>query len=91
MEEIQLRAEANILLAGTHRESALPFLPLDIAALLGGHSEVVRELVQQVGIEGFGGESDGVDALCAAATNQRVDIMAVLARHREVPRAPDGG
>lgn len=52
---------------------------------------MVRELVQQVGIEGFGGESDGVDALCAAATNQRVDIMAVLARHREVPRAPDGG
>lgn len=43
MEEIQLRAEANLLLAGTHRESALPFLPLDIAALptrraLGGGS-----------------------------------------------------
>lgn len=51
--------------------------PLDVAAA-GGHSEVVRELIQQFGIEGCGGASRGVDALSRAAQEQYMDIMAML-------------
>ena len=77
-----LRANANPLLAATDTESGnglklTPFVPLDIA-VQGGHSEVVRELVQQVGIEGCGGASGGVQALRIAAISQDLDIVAVL-------------
>lgn len=43
-----------------------------------GHSEVVRGMMQEVGIEGCGGASGGVNALLRAVSNQHVDIMAVL-------------
>ena len=52
-------------------------VPLEIAAY-NGHSEVVRCMIQEVGIEGCGGASGGVLALSCAAENQHVDTMAVL-------------
>lgn len=50
---------------------------MDVAAQ-NGHVDVVREFVQQCGIEGCGGTSGGVDALALAALNQHVDVMVVL-------------
>lgn len=38
----------------------------------------MRELIEQVGIKGCGGESGGVDALCQAGQQHRVGIMAML-------------
>lgn len=53
-------------------------LPLD-AATLRGHAGVVRELLQQVGIEGCGGASAGVDALeLAVQSEDTQDAMTVL-------------
>ena len=75
--KVLLRAEANPLLAGTDPGSDHTFVPLDAAAFRGG-VEVVRELVQQLGIEGCGGASGGADALRIAAMEQRFDVMAVL-------------
>lgn len=73
-----LRAKANPLLFMTMtRPSGETSLPLDAAAA-GGHSKVVRALVQEVGIEGCGGESGGVVALVAAAEEGHVDILAIL-------------
>ncbi|CBJ48675.1 EsV-1-199 [Ectocarpus siliculosus] len=43
-----------------------------------GHSEVVRELIQQLGVRGCGGVSAGVESLRLAATEQYVDIMGIL-------------
>ena len=71
-----LRAKANPLLA-TDPKSGRTHVPLDMAALK-GHSEVVCELVHQVGIEGCGGASGGVDALRLAALGRHLSIMAVL-------------
>ncbi len=73
-----LRAKANPLLTWTDPDSGIAFVPLDIAAR-NGQFEVVRELVQQVGIEGCGGPSAGVNALRQASIYQYLDIMAVLA------------
>ncbi|CAM9463650.1 unnamed protein product [Ectocarpus sp. 4 AP-2014] len=53
------------------------FLPLDVAAHF-GHSAVVRELLQRLGIERCGGESRGVDALCLAVKGRHVGIVAML-------------
>lgn len=39
---------------------------------------MVRELIQQCGVEGCGGATRGIDALVRAAANQRVDIIAIL-------------
>lgn len=72
-----LRAKANALLFRTDLESGATYLPLDAAAQC-GHSEVARELVQQLGMEGCGGASGGVNALRLAARGQYVDIMTVL-------------
>ena len=72
-----LRAKANPLLTGRNPASGKMCIPLDLAAH-NGYSEVVHEMVQQVGIEGCGGASGGVDALEQAATNQHLDTMAVL-------------
>ncbi|CAM9523436.1 unnamed protein product [Scytosiphon promiscuus] len=52
-------------------------VPLDVAAQ-GGHSGVVRELVQQRGIRGCSGEGGGFRALLLAANFQHVDIVAML-------------
>lgn len=45
-----------------------PQVPLEFTTMF-GHADVVRELMQQVGIEGCGGESGGVEALRMAAVN----------------------
>lgn len=68
------RAKANPLLT---RSGQMELVPLDGAAG-GGHPEVVRELIQQFGIKGCGGDSRGVDALSRAAQEQYMDIMAML-------------
>lgn len=67
------RVKANPLFT---RTGQMTTVPLDGAAG-GGHSEVVRELIQQFGIEGCGGKSRGVDALSRAAQEQHMDIMAM--------------
>ncbi len=73
-----LHAKANPLLAKKRPEPRKEcVVPLDVAALM-GHSEVVRELVQQVGIEGCGGASGGVQALHLAAMNRHLDILVML-------------
>ena len=72
-----LRGKANPLLTWMDSRAGKSFAPLTIAAQ-NGHSGVVRELVQQFGIEGCGGASRGVDALAVAAMNQHMDTMAVL-------------
>lgn len=71
-----LRAKADPFLTLTSSDGE-EYLPLDLAADR-GHSEVVRELLQQVGIEGCGGPSGGYHALCSAAGEKRLDIMAIL-------------
>ncbi len=76
--KVLLRAKADPLLTTTVGEEGITSTPLDVAAQ-NGHFEVVRELVQQVGIEGCGGASEGVDALEQAARKQHLDIMAMLA------------
>ena len=81
--KVLLLATANPLLGSTDPQSGQTVLPLDSAALY-GHAEVVRELVQQVGLEGCGGASGGVDALVWAAQEQQLDIMAVLTNTRVV-------
>lgn len=40
---------------------------------------MVRELIQQIGIEGCGGERCGLHALALAARNQHLDVVATLA------------
>lgn len=71
-----LRARANPLLSAKS-SAGLTFSPLNVAAEH-GHSEVVRELIQQCGIKGCIDASGGVDALCGAAKNQRVEAMGLL-------------
>ncbi|CAM9333593.1 unnamed protein product, partial [Hapterophycus canaliculatus] len=75
-----LRANANASLTARYdAQGHYPeeYLPLDIAVQC-GHSAVVRELIEQCGIEGCGGASGGRDALRVAARKQYVDIMATL-------------
>lgn len=74
--KVLLRAKANPLLAATF-PSGETLLPLEVAAK-DGHSEVVHELLQDLGIEGCGGASGGVDALTRAAGHQHVEIMGML-------------
>ncbi|CAN0135695.1 unnamed protein product [Pylaiella littoralis] len=71
---VLLRAKANPLLTSFLGGA---FVPLDMAAQ-DGHTEVVRELVQQVGIKGCGGRSGGAEALRLAAEEQHMGIMAIL-------------
>lgn len=74
-----LRAKADPLLATAHLVGAdtTDIVPLDVAAEE-GHLDVVRHLVQNLGIEACGGAGYGSQALCLAAQQQRVDVMAVL-------------
>ena len=60
---VLLRAGADALLTKPHMGAMQP-VPLDGAAQ-DGHVEVVRELLEHLGIEGCGGASGGVDALRA--------------------------
>lgn len=52
-------------------------VPLDNAASR-GHSDAVRELIRQVGIEGCGGDSGGEAAFHVAAESGHIEIMAML-------------
>ena len=74
--KVLLRAKADPLLA-VGDPSGPHTLPLDVAAE-NGHSGVVRELIQQFGIEGCAGSSRGLHALVLAARKQHVDIMSLL-------------
>ena len=72
---VLLRAKANPVLPS--RGIEMPFVPLDIATK-NNHSEVVRELLGQLGVKGCGGESRGLGALCVATMNQNLKTMALL-------------
>ncbi len=75
---VLLRAKANPLLARTNPHSGQMVIPLDTAAQR-GRTEVVRQLVQLLGVEGCGGASGGVEALSLAAAEQHGDIITILA------------
>ncbi len=53
-------------------------IPLDRAATQ-GNDEVVRELLEQVGIEGCGGQTGGLNALGAAAMKGHLDLIGIFA------------
>lgn len=76
---VLLEANANPLLTEYTRNGTAfrPYVALDAAAQH-GHSAVVRELIQQRGINGCAGVSGGVEALSVAAQKQHLDIMAML-------------
>lgn len=59
-------------------EAGMTFVALDMAAQ-NGHLPVVRELLDQLGLEICGGSRFGADALRQAAKNQHLDILATLA------------
>ncbi len=77
--KVLLRAKANPLLTSTHSPFGhdTTFVPLDGAAK-NGHTAVVKELIQQVGIERCAGASGGMDALLLAAEDHHVGVMALL-------------
>ncbi|CAN0352965.1 unnamed protein product [Pylaiella littoralis] len=72
-----LRAKANPLLAKQEPTEKLPALPLDVAARC-EHVEVVHELIQQLGLDGCGGESGGANALLHAGFVGHMGIIAML-------------
>eukprot|EP00903_Cladosiphon_okamuranus_P007932 g7657.t1 len=74
---VLLRAKADPLLAFMNYESGQTFIPLDAGAMF-GHSGVVRELLERVGIRGCGGPTRGYNAFRMASLNQHVNIMAML-------------
>lgn len=65
--KVLLRSKADALLPTQFEDKAIKMLPLDVAARR-GHLAVVRELVQQVGLEGCGGPCGGANALVFAAS-----------------------
>lgn len=77
--KVLLDANANPQLTEAQNDckTRTPYVPLDVAAQ-SGHSAVVRELIQQRGIDGCGGASRGLEALRLAAEHQCIDIMAML-------------
>eukprot|EP00752_Nemacystus_decipiens_P012774 g11313.t1 len=75
--KVLLRAKADALLVVSRTPSGNPYAPLDVAAVH-GHSEVVGELIQELGIEGCGGPSGGVRALEVAAFGHHVEVMGLL-------------
>lgn len=72
--KILLRAKASALLPSSGGDA---IYPLEIAAAL-GHTDIVGELVQRVGVDGCGGPSGGAHALALAAKDKRVDVMTIL-------------
>lgn len=71
-----LRGKADPTL-GITTPSVGSFIPLDAAAQ-NGHLDAVRELLQQVGLEGCGGPTRGESALDFAGRQERLEIMATL-------------
>lgn len=74
--KLLLRAKADPSLARTDT-SGRTSVPLD-DAVWGGHSDVVRKLLPQVGINGCCGLHGGRIALSLAAEYQHLGIMAML-------------
>lgn len=76
--KVLLRTKADPSL-GVHTRTATRVLhvPLDVAASF-GHADVVRELIQQVGIDACGGVSGGLQALCLATRNCDTNCSDVL-------------
>ncbi|CAM9681228.1 unnamed protein product [Scytosiphon promiscuus] len=72
-----LRKKANPLLAWRSPKTRTEHVPLEAAAQQ-GHLEVVRELVRRFEVEGCGGPSGGVDALCAAVRANHADVVKIL-------------
>ena len=72
-----LRAKADPSLGWTAKSNNT-YSPLDIA-VFEGHTDVVREVVKQVGIKGCGGKNGGGEALYAAAQSEKLlGVMAIL-------------
>ena len=72
---ILLRANASALLPTSYGGV---YYPLEVAADM-GHTDIVRELLERVGIEGCGGPSNGARALAFAASQPSdLDAMAIL-------------
>ena len=71
-----LRAKANPFLS-IQQVCGGEIVPLDTAAAA-GHSDVVRELIQELGLGGCSGPRGGQTTLTAAAIGQNVDIMDIL-------------
>ena len=71
-----LRAKANPFLT-LHPSWGGEMVPLDAAAAA-GHSDVVRELIRELGLGGCSGPLGGQMTLTAAAIRQHVDIMDIL-------------
>ncbi|CAM9577081.1 unnamed protein product, partial [Ectocarpus fasciculatus] len=71
-----LRGKANPSLHQVHPDGYTS-APLDVAAR-NGHSDVVRELVEEFGVDDCDAIHAGVSALALAASNQHLDIMAIL-------------
>lgn len=71
-----LRANANPLFTSVN-SGGNSYPPLSVAAL-NGHSSVVKEFMQHLGIERCGGHSAGVAALRLAAEREHIDAMAIL-------------
>lgn len=73
-----LRAKADPLLVMGDPPPGHTYSPLDVGAQH-GHPGVVRELIEQVGIERCGGPSGGRNALFLAAHEEGLESMALLA------------
>lgn len=71
-----MRAAANPLISSKFEEAGCEGVRLDTASE-NGHVEVVRELIQQVGIEGCGGPTRGGQALQMAGKNRLLDAEGV--------------
>lgn len=74
---VLLRAKANPLATRTEMALGIRMLPLDAAAGA-GQLGVVRELIQQCGLEGCAGPSCGRHALHLAALEQRLGVAVFL-------------
>eukprot|EP00752_Nemacystus_decipiens_P005549 g5020.t1 len=74
---VLLRARADPLLAFTNQMTGQTFVPLDAAAMF-GHREVVRELLERVGIRGCGGATGGFNAFRMASLNRHVQVLGML-------------
>lgn len=75
--KVLLRAKADPLLSSDNPTGLERLLPLDEAAG-NGHSEVVRELIQQFGLTGCSGGSDGLQTLVMATRDGHVEVMDIL-------------
>lgn len=69
----------ELLLGDADAQLGGDILPIDMAAGC-GHSQMVRELLRQRGIQGCGGPSGGVGALHAAAQHNNLDILVMLTK-----------